>query len=130
MSRGLGKLQRELLTILEESDKATDTITLAADAYRVEPDVNGFRRVTDAQHAAVRRALCSLHRRGLVVELGRHRHRDNRRYWASLKAGLPDRLRIFQSEATGFGIQSSPARAAAVAAEIATIQKRMKQLGI
>jgi hypothetical protein len=52
MSRGLGKLQRDLLKNLEEGDKTLDTLTLAADAYRVEPDANGCRGVTDAQHAA------------------------------------------------------------------------------
>jgi hypothetical protein len=117
MSRGLGKLQRDLLENLEEGDKALDTITLTADAYRVEPDANGCRGVTDAQHAAVRRALCGLQKRGLVVDLMRCRHRDNRRYWAALKVGLPARLSILQ--------WSHPR-----APEIAEIQERMKQLGI
>jgi hypothetical protein len=117
MSRGLGKLQRDLLENLEEGDKALDTITLTADAYRVEPDANGCRGVTDAQHAAVRRALCGLQKRGLVVDLMRCRHRDNRRYWASLKTGLPARLNILQQLRRG-----DP--------EIAAIQERMNQLGI
>jgi hypothetical protein len=116
MSRGLGKLQRDLLATLEEKNKQIDTITLAADAYRVEPDANGCRGVTDAQHAAVRRSLRNLLKRGIVMDLGRH-HSDARRYWASIKAGLPARLhylRIFHPRAP----------------EIAEIQERMKQLGI
>jgi hypothetical protein len=117
MSRGLGKLQRDLLAILEDGDKVLDTITLAADAYRIELDASGCRGVTDAQHAAVRRALCSLHRRGLVVDLMRCRHRDNRRYWAALKAGLPARLSILRQLRPGHP-------------EIAAIQERIKQLGL
>jgi hypothetical protein len=129
MSRGLGKLQRELLKILEESAEEINTITLAAEVYRVQPDADGFRGVNDAQHAAVRRALCGLRRQGLVVELGR-RYRCNRCHWASLRIGLPKRLSFLQFRSTGFDVRSSPAKAAAICAEIATIQDRIKQLGI
>jgi hypothetical protein len=116
MSRGLGKLQRDLLEILEESDQEINTITLAAIAYRIQPDETGFRGINDAQHAAVRRALRGLHKRGLVVELGR-RHRCNRCHWASLKVGLPYQLSILRM----FNPRS---------AEIPAIQVRMKDLGI
>jgi hypothetical protein len=116
MSRGLGKLQRDLLATLEENNKQIDTLTLAAPAYDVQPDANGICRINNAHHAAVRRALRNLHKRGLLMDLGRH-HSDGRRSWASIKAGLHARLhylRIFHPHAP----------------EIAEIQERMKQLGI
>jgi hypothetical protein len=116
MSRGLGKLQRDLLETLEENNKSIDTLTLAALVYDVQPDANGVHRINNAQHTAVRRAMRNLHKRGLVVDLERP-HSDARRYWASIKAGLPARLhylRIFHPRAP----------------EIAAIQERMKQLGI
>jgi hypothetical protein len=130
MSRGLGKLQRELLAILEDNDKELDTLTLAAVAYQAKPGVTTrYRaRITDAHHAAVRRALRNLHKRGLVVELGRRRN-CNCCHWASLKFGLPKQLRWLQLRSTGFDHQA-PAKAAATAAKIAAIQERMKQLGL
>lgn len=118
MSRGLGKLQRELLEILDENTIEIDTITLAAIAYQAKAGETAlFRdRVTDAQHVAVRRALRNLHSRDLVVELGRRRD-CNRCHWASLKTGLPKRLRVLRA----FDPRS---------AEIPMLQARMKQLGI
>ena len=130
MTRGLGKLQRDLLEILEESTEKLSTITLAAIAYRVQPDEIGFRGINDAQHVAVRRALRGLYKRGLVTELGRRRHRDNRRYWASLKVGLPERLEELRFFSRGFAVRSSPTKAAEVRAEMIEIQERIKQLGI
>jgi hypothetical protein len=131
MSRGLGKLQRDLLETLEQNTSEIDTLTLAALVYQANSGVTTLYRhlITDAQHAAVRRALRNLHKRGLVVELGR-RYRNNCCHWATLKVGLPAQLDRLQSMATGYGIRSSPAKAAKIRAEIAETQERMKQLGI
>jgi hypothetical protein len=132
MSRGLGKLQRDLLAILEENDKSIDTITLTALAYQDNPEAVVYEdRVTDAQHAAVRRALRNLHKRGLVVDLTRHT-RDGRRYWASLKVGLPARLhnlQLINSMSAAFR-SGTRAEAEARATEMVAIQERMKQLGL
>jgi hypothetical protein len=107
MSRGLGKLQRDLLAILEENDKSIDTITLTALAYQDNPEAVVYEdRVTDAQHATVRRALRNLHKRGLVVDLTRHT-RDGRRYWASLKSRRPPLLGVAQGRTTRPTAQSS-----------------------
>jgi hypothetical protein len=131
MSRGLGKLQRDLLETLEQNTSEIDTLTLAALVYQANSGVTTLYRdlITDAQHAAVRRALRNLHKRGLVIELGR-RYRNNCCHWATLKVGLPAQLDRLQFMATGYGIRSSPAKAAKVRAEIVAIQERMKQLGI
>jgi hypothetical protein len=137
MSRGLGKLQRDLLETLEQSDKSIDTITLAAIAYQVEPDAPTIMDrdlVTDAHHAAVRRALRNLHKRGLVVDLMRH-DSNGRRQWASPKVGLPIRLRYLQNGLeccvinAAFG-DDTRAEVEAKMTEIATIQERMKELGL
>jgi hypothetical protein len=134
MSRGLGKLQRDLLETLEETDKSIDTITLAALAYQVNPGATTVMDpdlVTDAHHAAVRRALRSLHKRGLVVDMLRHTS-DGRRYWASLKVGLPVRLHYLQNSyamSLAFG-GATRAEAEARMTEIVAIQKRMNQLGM
>jgi hypothetical protein len=133
MSRGLGKLQRDLLEILEVNTGEIDTLTLAALAYQAEPGVTTLYRdrITDAHHAAVRRALRNLHKRGLVVELGR-RYRCNCCHWASLKDGLPMRLRYLRDVtmlSSRFG-SGTRAEAEARATEMVEIQERMKQLGI
>jgi hypothetical protein len=85
MSRGHGKLQRELLALIR-AIKQLDTFQLCALAYRVEPNANGEKLVNDTQLAAVRRALSSLAREGLIV--GWHRGYSNgygantpRRFW-------------------------------------------------
>jgi hypothetical protein len=129
MSRGLGKLQRELLETLEENAFEIDTLTLAAVAYRLQRDARGSYGISNAQHTAVRRALCNLHKQGLVVELGRKSY-CNRCHWASLKVGLPKQLRWLQFRTTGFDVRSSPAKAAKIKADIAETLERMKQLGI
>jgi len=43
------------------------TYTITAEVFRVSPDKDGNRLVTEAQHVAVKRALAGLRRKGLVV---------------------------------------------------------------
>jgi hypothetical protein len=81
MSKGLGRIEREVLAALDEGGLG-DTITLAAIAFDVPDD--GY--VSDAQHAAVRRALGSLKRKGLVREHGRSFY-DGRRRWGARDSG-------------------------------------------
>jgi hypothetical protein len=64
MSKGLGRIQRGCLRVIEEYEaagKRPTTFNIAAEVYRVRPD-----RLSDAQHAATKRALASLQQKGLV----------------------------------------------------------------
>ena len=69
MSRGLGRIQRGCLRVIEEyeaADKMPTTFNIAAEVYRVRPDRHGNRMVSDAQHVATKRALATLRQKGLV----------------------------------------------------------------
>jgi hypothetical protein len=69
MSRGLGRIQRECMRVIERYEatgKRPTTFNITAEVYQVEPDQDSNRLVSDAQHVAVRRALANLRRKGLV----------------------------------------------------------------
>lgn len=69
MSRGLGRIQRECLRVIESYEaegKRPTTFNIACDVYQVERDHDGNRWCNDAQHTAVKRALANLRRKGLV----------------------------------------------------------------
>jgi hypothetical protein len=79
MSRGYGQLQRTLLALLSAHEQTTvsaahladglDTIELAHLAYgKLQPEF--FKFTTNSQEIAVRRALASLARDGVIVRLG------------------------------------------------------------
>ena len=76
MSRGLGRVQRDTLAILREELKRRPYLAqltsfeITARVYRIEPGADGEYGLSDAQRAAVRRALLSLRRRGLVFRCG------------------------------------------------------------
>jgi hypothetical protein len=84
MSKGGGGLQRALLAVIQEHG-CLNTLEAARRAYKVKPcdTVDGvpYHIINDAQHAATRRALAGLAKRGLVVNLGRH-FRDPGGSWA------------------------------------------------
>jgi hypothetical protein len=70
MSRGLGRIQRECLRVIERYEAAggrPTTFHIACDVYQVEQDPDGNRWCNDAQHTATKRALASLRRKGLVA---------------------------------------------------------------
>ena len=70
MSRGLGKIQRECLRVIESYESAgtrPTTFSVTAEVYQVERDRHGNRMISDAQHTAIKRALANLRRRDLVV---------------------------------------------------------------
>jgi hypothetical protein len=50
----------------EAAGKKPTTFNIAADVYRVEPDADGNRWISEAQHTATKRALANLRRKGLV----------------------------------------------------------------
>jgi hypothetical protein len=70
MSKGLGRIQRGCLRVIEEYEaagKRPTTFNIAAEVYRVRRDQRGNRMVSDAQHIATKRALAALRRMGLVT---------------------------------------------------------------
>jgi hypothetical protein len=88
MSRGLGKIQREVLALVtarkvRDVECDLDTFMLARLVYRVKPDKNDFHLLTDAQVVSVRRALRSLERAGKVARL--YRSTSNRDVWGTLE---------------------------------------------
>ncbi len=85
MSKGLGHLQRSLVTILGNC-QALDTFTLAAKAYEVRANEEGCFIVIDSQLASVKRALASLKAKGKVFSF--HRGPGGRRMWAGKRFGL------------------------------------------
>lgn len=97
MSRGLGKLQRDLLQLLEQSDAPIDTFNLAADAYKLEPDEANRILLNNAQLAAVRRALTGLARAERIMQL-EGSFRFGRAHWANIRVGLRYTIRKMQYE--------------------------------
>jgi hypothetical protein len=71
MSKGIGELQQALLAAIQDRG-CIDTLEAARAAYKLGPRAT----VNEAQHAATRRALAGLAKRGLVVHLGRHFRRS------------------------------------------------------
>jgi hypothetical protein len=106
MSRGLGKVQRTVLAILEASEEPIETVTIAAKVYAganfsirttsASPwvvDYTDASFVTPAQVVATLRALRSLERCGKIAKTGR-RHELNREHWASKKVADERRARL------------------------------------
>jgi hypothetical protein len=69
MSRGLGRVEREALALIEENGKI-DALCLAALIFFEEPE-DKLGEVTRSQIASVRRAIGSLRRTGKAFRLGR-----------------------------------------------------------
>jgi hypothetical protein len=70
VSRGFGRVQRRCLEAVEtytSHGEDAPTFTIAADVFSVQRDPDGNRLITNAQYAAVKRALAGLQRKGLVV---------------------------------------------------------------
>jgi hypothetical protein len=70
MSRGLGRIQRECLRVIESYEaagKEPTTFNIVAEVYQIKRDRQGNRTCNDAQHTAVKRALAGLRRIGLVA---------------------------------------------------------------
>ncbi len=70
MSRGLGRVQRSVMDVLSWGGGLT-SFDLAAQVYGAITLPDGRCSVSNAQRAAVRRALSSLQRRGLAFQCGR-----------------------------------------------------------
>jgi hypothetical protein len=127
MSRGLGRIQRECLRVIETwepifeeprsgtyrpwSHPHPTTYEIAAEVYRIEPDERGGRVISESQHIATKRALATLRRKGLIE--GRQEQvarswSDGRCqrccFWSMAGQWRMDRARIKRAPATGHGV--------------------------
>ena len=69
MSKGLGRIQRECLRVIEEYEaagKRPTTLNIAAEVYQVERDRRDNRMVSDAQHVATKGLWRICRQKGLV----------------------------------------------------------------
>ena len=70
MSRGLGKIQTEVLDILRTHPRGMDTIELADRVYHGFRIPKNYKLAQPKHEVAVRRALAGLAKKGLVTRLG------------------------------------------------------------
>jgi hypothetical protein len=82
MSRGHGKLQTTLLSIIAENDRLLDTFELTALAFDIKPDQSGRCIIDDAHLSSARRALAKLAREGAIAAASGH-FRHGRVMWSS-----------------------------------------------
>jgi hypothetical protein len=125
MSRGNGRIQRDLIVALEKQDRLVDTFELAADVYGVEPNSDGVLLVTDAMVTSVRRALRKLAAEGRVFRITRGSNK--RGYWTNERLGLWYTIRSMQIEMLGFRETSD---ATAHAARMLPLINRAHALGV
>ena len=105
MSRSLGPLQRAILAALAAGPGLT-SFDLAAQVYCVPVRADGRWSVSNAQRAAVRRALSSLQRQGLTFQCGRNRqgratwmtHEQAERHAGSMPAVLGTRSSVRRAQ--------------------------------
>lgn len=92
MSRGHGRIQRDLLAVLESQNRVFDAFLLAAEVYDIEPDDDGQALVSDAMLVSVRRALVKLAAEGKIIKLIRLKRSEprfaSRTYWANERFGV------------------------------------------
>jgi DNA topoisomerase IA len=138
--RGLGRVQQTCLQVISQREaKAKDfwptTYDIAADIYQIEPDKDGNRWVTDAQHVAVKRALESLQRQGHLIGFrdllqaripGIHGRSELAHIWMTEK-GL---LRWLQFQDKTAKTTVNPAFRVVVIQKARDIAKRAKGLGM
>ncbi|MGY3614843.1 hypothetical protein [Bradyrhizobium sp. USDA 10063] len=86
MSRGNGRIQRDLVAALESRDKLVDTFQLTAEVYRLEPNDEGVIMLNDAMLVSVRRALVKLAAERKIFKV--MRGHNKRAYWANERLGL------------------------------------------
>jgi len=92
MSRGDGKIMRDLLVVLNAEDRFIDTFELARRVYQVQPDEEGMHWMNDAQLVAVRRALNRLAAQGKIVK--RRGYHNGRAHWANERFAKAEMQRI------------------------------------
>lgn len=91
MSKGMGRVERDVLTILNLNDPI-ETKEIAALVFNPDgPDENGAWSLTDSQYTSVRRALLSLRRKELAFRL--YRNRTGSQVWASKEKAIPHAIK-------------------------------------
>jgi hypothetical protein len=128
MSRGPGKLQVELLRLLEASPLTMDTFELAAAAYAVEPDEEHRRIISNAQISAAQRGLAGLAKAGKAVSLGRGHNGRGR--WANNRVGLPLVIQLMQLRNQEDGQKDRQAAVLARVDKMMPLIRRARELGI
>ena len=83
MSRGMGQIERRLLTIFAKKFGQLDTFELTGDVYKIRRNRQGDRLMTEAQLSSVRRALNSLASQGIVG--GCRGFHNRRKRWKIIK---------------------------------------------
>jgi hypothetical protein len=103
--RPRGRIENEVLALLRQETGTLDAIELAARIYHINP-------VPKAACSAVRRALSSLARKGLVCA-GSRQHSNSRRRWYANDPGHQD-IRPTSDRALASLLGLSPSTAARV----------------
>jgi hypothetical protein len=126
MSRGLGWLQRTVLSFLEQEDRHMDTFEITATAHSIKRDEDGNRWVTDAQHASVHRVLTAFAKQGKVVRIGRIFYdAPGRQHWANARFGTHFRINLLMDFRNGHrGLRDNEAE------ELVNLLNRAKTMGI
>jgi hypothetical protein len=116
MSKGMGRIERALVAILEARTKVVDTFELAADVYEIPSDA-GVTVISEAQLVSVRRALASLTKAGKILRI--MRGHNKRTYWANSRYaysrvrkrlhGADDPLETNDNSESNDGNESAPA---------------------
>ena len=90
MSKGIGKLQREIIELFENNMHLMfDSLEITAIVH----ELNAVATVTESQAVSTRRALRGLAKRKLIVDMGRG-WRDGRRRWATPEQAERHRDRV------------------------------------
>jgi hypothetical protein len=144
MSKGLGKIQRECLRVIESYEAAgkwATTYNIVAEVYQIKRDRHGNRMCSDAQHTAVKRGLAGLGRKGLIngqqalarlpdgqIILARQwRGRAIRCcYWSS--AGRPQLSVANDAEIYGGSVLSNRRIAFEIGASVSTVRRARKKV--
>jgi len=127
MSKGLGHLQRSLVTILGNC-QAHDTFTLTAKAYDVTTNDEGCFVVTDAQLASVKRALASLKAKGKVFSF--HRGHGGRRMWAGERYGIYATIKDMQQRSVMLAAMGDEQAFRVHAESMLPLIERARNLGV
>jgi hypothetical protein len=113
MSRGLGRIQRDVLTLIEGSTESLDTYVITRLVYGIKPDETGCHLLTEAQIVAVRRALRGLAKAGKIARFGRRNTKMddgsrvmlNREHWVTPEKAAKEELEAALQKARLFGLR-------------------------
>jgi hypothetical protein len=128
MSRGLGRIQRDIIALLEARDKLIDTYDVAADIYGLKPNDENWILLNDAQLVSVRRAFVKLAAVGKVIKV--YRGHNKRAYWANERLGLWWKLRHMQEQNLHLGHAGKDEDLRANIDKMLPMLRRASELGV